>query len=177
MSAAGTAGGGAGGMTDATAGSPRARRLRAVTWIVLIVVALAALAWALRPSGTRTDAERVRDLAAEIRCPDCESLSSLDSQTGSARAIRRDLRRRVAAGQSDASVRRVYADRYGDSILLKPAGDGLGLLVWGLPVVVVVVAGAALFLTFRRWRAAPAPRATADDAALVEQARARRDVP
>lgn len=169
-----SAGGGAGGLVEGS-DSPRARRLRALTWIVLVVVAVAASAWALRPAGPRTDAERARDLAAEIRCPDCESLSALDSQTGSARAIRRDLRRRVADGQSDATIRRVYADRYGDSILLTPAGDGLGLLVWGLPVVVLVVAAAGLVVAFRRWRTTPAERATAADAALVEEARARRE--
>lgn len=171
-----SAGGGAGGLVERP-DSPRARRLRTLTWIALVVVAVAALVWALRPSGTRTDAERARDLAAEIRCPDCESLSALDSQTGSARAIRRDLRLRVDAGESDAEIRRTYADRYGDSILLKPAGDGLGLLVWGLPVVVLVVAAAGLVVAFRRWRSSPASPVTDEDAALVERARARRDAP
>jgi len=165
------------GDADVAADGPAARRLRTAVWVVLIVVAVAALAYALRPAGSRTDAERVRDLAAEIRCPDCESLSALDSQTGSARAIRRDLRQRVADGESDADIRRTYADRYGDSVLLKPASDGLGLLVWGLPVLLVVVAGAGLVVAFRRWRRTPTLQATDADTAIVEQARARRAEP
>jgi cytochrome c-type biogenesis protein CcmH len=111
-------------------------------------------------------------LAAELRCPDCESLSAADSQTQSARAIRRDLRDRVAEGQSDAQIRQVYVDRYGESILLKPEQDGLGLIVWGLPVLFVVLAGAGLVIALRRWRRTEPMTATAADEELVRSVRA-----
>ena len=115
--------------------STTAARARSwIPWIVLGVVAVVVVAWVAWPSGSESDADRARALAAELRCPDCESLSAADSQTQSARAIRRDLRDRIVEGQSDAEIRQVYVDRYGESILLKPEQSGLGLLVWGLPV-------------------------------------------
>jgi cytochrome c-type biogenesis protein CcmH len=148
------------------------RRARAwLPWVALGVVLVVVVAWVAWPSGSTSDTDRTRSLAAELRCPDCESLSAADSQTQSARAIRRDLRDRVAEGQSDAQIRQVYVDRYGESILLKPEQDGLGLIVWGLPVLFVVLAGAGLVIAFRRWRRTEPMTATAADEELVRSVR------
>jgi cytochrome c-type biogenesis protein CcmH len=141
-------------------------------WIALGVVAVVVVAWVAWPSGSNSDAARAHALATELRCPDGESLSAADSQTQSARAIRRDLRDRIKEGQSDAEIRQVYVDRYGESILLKPDQSGLGLLVWGLPVLFVVLAGAGLVIAFRRWRRAAPMAPTAADEELVRSVRA-----
>ena len=81
------------------------RRGAGVAWAVLAVIVVGVVAWAAWPSGSSGDRERAAALARELRCPDCESLSAADSQTTSARAIRRDLRERVAEGQSDDIIR------------------------------------------------------------------------
>jgi cytochrome c-type biogenesis protein CcmH len=152
--------------------TPSHRARSWIPWIALGVVAVVVVAWVAWPSGSESDTERARALAAELRCPDCESLSAADSQTQSARAIRRDLRDRIAEGQSNAEIRQVYVDRYGESILLKPEPDGLGLVVWGLPVLFVVLAGAGLVVAFRRWRRAPPMTASEADEELVRSVRA-----
>jgi cytochrome c-type biogenesis protein CcmH len=141
-------------------------------WILLAIVVVGIVAWAAWPDGgDRTARERTRDLAAELRCPDCEGLSVLDSSTSTARAIRADIRRRVDAGASDEKIRQSYVDRYGESILLNPEGEGLGVLVWGLPVLVLIVGGGGLVLALRRWRTQPAMRSTDADEALVARER------
>jgi len=145
---------------------------RVFPWAALGVVVVVVLAWAAWPDGDRvTPRERVRDLATELRCPDCEGLSVADSSTSSARAIRADVRRRIAAGETDGQVRRAYIDRYGESILLKPEGRGLGVLVWGLPVVVLVVGAGGLAMALARWRREPRLHATAADEDLVDETR------
>ncbi|MFO1537707.1 MAG: cytochrome c-type biogenesis protein CcmH [Actinomycetota bacterium] len=144
-------------------------------WIALAVVVVAVIVWAAQPSGAPTPAERARALAAQLRCPDCESLSAADAQTSSARAIRRDLRARVAEGQSDATIRQAYVERYGEAIVLEPERRGLGLLVWGLPVVMLGAGALGLALAFRRWRRLERRHATPDDEAIVREA--RRDGP
>ena len=145
---------------------------RVFPWAALGVVVLVVLAWAAWPDGgSVTQRDRARDLATELRCPDCEGLSVADSSTSSARAIRADLRQRFAAGETDEEVRRAYVDRYGESILLKPEGSGLGVLVWGLPVAVLVVGAGGLALALARWRREPQLHATAADEALVDETR------
>lgn len=142
-----------------------------IPWIVLGVVVVALVVWAVWPEGTPTDAERARAITKQLRCPDCESLSAADSQTASARAIRRDVEERVAEGQSDATIRRAYVDRYGESILLEPERGGFGLLVWGLPLLVLVGGGIGLFFAFRRWRGSVPMHPTEDDEELVREVR------
>jgi cytochrome c-type biogenesis protein CcmH len=144
-------------------------------WIALAVIVVGAIAWAAS-SGDDEPASRARarELASELRCPDCEGLAVADSSTSSARAIRRDIERRIAAGQSDETIRQAYVDRYGGSILLKPEGSGIGVLVWALPVAALVAAAGGLALALRRWRREPPMHATEADEALVGRARSGR---
>ncbi len=148
------------------------KRERAIAWVMLGAVVLAALVWAAWPAGDAvTERERVREIASTLRCPDCEALSVAESPTPTARAIRRDIRERVADGESDEAIQAVYVERYGESTLLEPAGSGLGVIVWGLPVAVLIVAGASLVIASRRWRREPSLQATKADEALVDKAR------
>lgn len=145
---------------------------RALAWLTLaavVVVTLAIVAWPR--GGEPSDAERVRALGSELRCPDCEGQSIEQSSTETARAARADIRRRVADGQSDAEIRQAYIDKFGDSILLKPEGGGLGVLVWGLPAAAVVLAGGGLVFALRRWRRSPHLHPTDADRELVRRAR------
>jgi len=142
-------------------------------WVALGALVIGALVWAAWPdSGPRTDRDRARDLAAELRCPDCEGLAVGDSPTSSARAIKTDIARRITAGESDADIRQAYVDRYGESILLNPEGGGLGVVVWGLPVVALILGAGGLAVALRRWRREPRLGATPADEELVERSRA-----
>jgi cytochrome c-type biogenesis protein CcmH len=62
-------------------------------------------------------------------------------------------------------------DRFGESILLRPEGGGLGLVVWGLPVAALALGAGGLALALRRWRRQPQLHPTEADEALVERAR------
>jgi cytochrome c-type biogenesis protein CcmH len=145
---------------------------RGLPWISLGVLVIGLLGWAAWPAGDASGAAaRTRELARELRCPDCEGLSVADSSTTSAAAIRDEIRELADRGRTDAEIRQVYVDRYGESILLEPEGRGLGLLVWGLPVVALGAGVAGLVLALRRWRRAPSLRASAADESLVIAAR------
>ncbi len=142
------------------------------SWIALLAVALGVVAWAAWPSGDdATQRERVLEIAHDLRCPDCEALSVDQSSTPTARAIKADIARRVADGQSDDAIRQSYVDRYGESILLNPEGSGLGFLLWGLPVVAVLLGAGGLAFAFRRWRSEPRLHATDADEQLVARTR------
>ena len=100
-------------------------------WILLGVIAVVVVAVAAWPRGGDESLDaHTRRLASEIRCVDCQGLSVADSSTGTARATRADIRARIRRGESDADIRRVYVDRYGETVLLKPASSGIGVLVW-----------------------------------------------
>lgn len=148
------------------------RRLVSAAVMVLVVVALGVASRQERPAPG--PAARTQRIASELRCPVCQGLSVADSPSRTGRDIRADIRRRIAAGQGDAEIRRAYVDRFGEWILLRPSARGVGALVWLLPVLAVVVAAGGLALALHRWQRQPALRPSEEDRPLVEAARCAR---
>jgi cytochrome c-type biogenesis protein CcmH len=140
-------------------------------WIALGVVVAIALAVVLWPHGEQSAAARAHDLETELKCPECQGLSVADSQAPTSRAIRADIKRRIARGESDAEIRQAYVDRYGESILLSPQDSGVSLIVWVLPVLVLVLGATGIVFALRRNRGEPHLHATDADEQLVERTR------
>jgi cytochrome c-type biogenesis protein CcmH len=140
-------------------------------WIALcamVAVVLAILVW---PGGSPSAAERAQSLESELKCPECQGLSVADSQAPTSRAIRTDITKRIADGQSDEHIRQAYIDRYGESILLAPRSSGISLLVWVLPVLVLSLGATGIAFALARSRRDVRLHATAADESLVERAR------
>jgi len=145
---------------------------RRIAWIALaLVLAVTLFVGSGRRTGPRTPAQRAHHLAAELRCPTCRNLSVADSDAAAARAVRSEIGRRVAAGESDAQIRAFLVSRYGGDILLTPPASGVGALAWVLPVVAVICGACALWSAFHTWESKLHARPTAADRALVEKAR------
>jgi cytochrome c-type biogenesis protein CcmH len=141
-------------------------------WIGLAVVVVIAVAVVLWPNGDQSTAARAHALETELKCPECQGLSVAESQAPTSRAIRTDIKRRIAKGQSDAEIRQAYVTDYGESILLSPQGSGISLIVWVLPVVVLALGATGIVFALRRNRDEPHLRATDADERLVERTRA-----
>ena len=140
----------------------------AILGVALIVVLVIVVAGS-QPS--RSPAARASRLAHELRCPTCESESVADSQSPASVAIRADLKRRIAAGESDSEIRAAYVDIYTEYILLAPDSHGIGLLVWAGPVAALILGAGGLALALRRWSRQPRLAASAADEDLVARAR------
>jgi cytochrome c-type biogenesis protein CcmH len=138
-------------------------------WIGVAVVVLVALAVGTLGQSEPSAEERAQALAGTIRCPSCASQSVASSETPSSKAVRALIVERIEAGDTDEEIRDFVASRYGREVLLDPAGSGVGLIVWGLPVVLVIVAVAGLVVRFRGY-GPPTRHASADDEALVARA-------
>jgi cytochrome c-type biogenesis protein CcmH len=106
----------------------------------LLAVAAVALLQLVRPVDPPAAEGRARTIAAELRCPDCQALSVAESRTAAANAIRGEIAEQLAAGRSDAQIRRHFVERYGEWILLAPSDP----IAWWLPAL-VLLAGAVLF--------------------------------
>lgn len=126
---------------------------RRISYVVMAVAAVAALAVGIFDEGpARATEDRVEDIAATIRCPQCRGQSAADSDAASARAVRAEIAERLDAGRSADEIRDYFAASYGEEILLTPPSTGVGSLVWILPVVVVVAGAGGLAVAFARWR-------------------------
>ena len=125
---------------------------RWLPWLALALVLVAALAIGARHRSSTSLDTHVRRIASQVKCPTCQGQSAADSNAASSEAIRDEIRVRLQEGQSDGEIRAYLVSRFGRDILLKPPASGISGLVWALPVVVFVAAGAALAVSFRRWR-------------------------
>jgi cytochrome c-type biogenesis protein CcmH/NrfF len=145
---------------------------RWLPWVTIAVLVVSALVIAvLDDEGPATDADQARRIAATIRCPTCRGQSVLESDAPTARAIRDEIDRRIAAGETGREIRAYLVSVHGREILLNPPRSGVAGLVWVLPVAAMLAALAGLALTFHRWQARPVSQPTAGDRALVESAR------
>lgn len=104
---------------------------------VALLAALVAVAL-LRPQPDPSAAERAREVASGLRCPDCQGLSVADSPTAAAQEIRRQVEAMVAAGATEQEVRDHFVARYGEWILLRPSTPAW----WLIPFAALLLAGA-----------------------------------
>lgn len=144
-------------------------------WLCVLAAASSALVISTQVDGPpRTNEDRVRALSEDFACPTCDGQSVAESNAVVAEEIRRDIRRRVDGGETDAEIAVALVTAYDESIDLRPRSGGIVGLIWILPVVVMVFGFAALAAVFQRWRTTEAKLATDADVELVESLRQNR---
>lgn len=131
------------------------RREIAAAWLLLTVSA-AAIAPEERLADPALET-RARAISRELRCVVCQSESIDESNAPLAADLRRLVRERLAAGDSDAAVRAFVVERYGDFVLLKPRIDARTIALWVGPAALLLLGGAVGWSALRGVRAAPAP--------------------
>ena len=112
---------------------------------------------------------RAQALFNEIRCVVCQHESIADSPAGVASDMRRWVRDRIAAGESDADIREGLVARYGDYVLFTPPLRAGTLLLWGLPLVLVLGGGLVLVWIGRRRPVAEGPAELTESERLAVQ--------
>jgi cytochrome c-type biogenesis protein CcmH len=92
---------------------------------------------------------RAQALEREIRCVQCENEPIAQSTADIAADMRRLVRERVAAGDSDAEIRSYFRQRYGDFVLFRPPWDARTWALWAAPFLLLSL-GLVSILTLRR---------------------------
>jgi cytochrome c-type biogenesis protein CcmH len=100
---------------------------------------------------------RAREVGSELRCLVCRNQSIDDSDAGLAHDLRVLVRERIAAGDSNDRVIAYIRSRYGDFVLLRPPLEIGTLLLWGGPVLILLLGGVALARFYRGKEENPPP--------------------
>ncbi len=85
--------------------------------------------------------ERTAEVSKTLRCVVCQNQSIYDSNAPLAIDMRRLVRKRVAAGDSDDEAREYLRVRYGDYVLMSPPLQVSTILLWGGPLVLLLLGG------------------------------------
>lgn len=150
------------------------RRPESVRWLLtllLFVLPLAVLAQQPlhdpQPLQFRDDAEerRFHDLAAQLRCVQCQNQSLADSNAQIAQDLRREVLQLMQQGHDDAQIKQFLVARYGEFVLYQPPLQPGTWLLWGGPLLVLGAGALVVFgIVRRRGRAvAAAPASQADE--------------
>ena len=115
------------------------RRLLAITVLALSIFANVPAGHAVQPGEMLSNPvleKRARTISSELRCLVCQNESIDESNAPLAADIRRVVRERLTAGDTDAQVKDYLVARYGEFVLLKPRFEMSTLLLWLTPVLV-----------------------------------------
>jgi cytochrome c-type biogenesis protein CcmH len=113
---------------------------------------IAMLIAAIAPAALADPAQeaRAQALESEIRCVQCENEPISQSTADIAADMRRLVRERVEAGDSDAEIRAFFRQRYGDFVLFRPPWDARTWALWSAPFILLGGGLIAVLASLRR---------------------------
>lgn len=95
--------------------------------------------------------ERALAVAGQIRCPQCQNQSLLESNAPAAVAMRHEVFAMTEQGKTPDEIMNFMTARYGNFVRYQPALEVSTWLLWGLPPLMLGVIGLVL------WRRRKAP--------------------
>jgi cytochrome c-type biogenesis protein CcmH len=135
------------------------------------LLALTALLLGLLAAPAIAKPPTLADLEDEVMCVECGT-PLIVSQSPVANQERGFIQQQIAAGKSKAQIKAALVEEYGDQVLAEPGGDGFDATLWIVPVVLVLLGAAGIFVAVRRWRRnGPEPEAPLAPALSAEDTR------
>lgn len=111
---------------------------------------------------------RAEAIGHQLRCLVCQNESVEESDADLARDLRRIIRERVVAGDTDQRVTEWMVARYGDFVRLRPPFKFSTFALWLSPVAALLLGAGAVFAARRRPSAPPAPLSDAERGKLAD---------
>ena len=102
---------------------------------------------AMNPEETFETDEQLRRyerLIHDLRCVVCQNQSVAESNVELARDLRRVVRDMILDGKTDAEIKQFMTDRFGDFVLYNPPLKPETYLLWGAPVILLLIGAIAM---------------------------------
>ena len=125
--------------------------IRLLTLLALLGLALPG--YAIDPSNTLEDPVQdalYKKITKEVRCLVCQNQTIADSTAPLAADLRREIRRKIEAGQDEEQIKDFLVERYSDFILYKPRFKSWNLILWIGPGVLVLIGFISLVRNLQR---------------------------
>ena len=98
---------------------------------------------------------RYEELIEEVRCLKCQNQSIKDSNAFLAADLRREIRRLLEEGKTNAEIYDFLVTRYGEFALYRPRFGGKTLVLWIAPAILLLAGAFMIGRILRRRMALP----------------------
>lgn len=92
---------------------------------------------------------RYEKIISEVRCLVCQNQNIKDSNVFLAADLRREIRRMMSEGMTDAEIADFLVARYGEFVLYNPPKRGRTLILWITPAVLLAIGAFVLIRVVR----------------------------
>ena len=139
------------------------------SWLAAVIILTCGLTLAIEPGDAFEDPEmqaRYEKISSEVRCLVCQNQTIKDSNAFLAADLKREIRRLMEEGKTDAEIYDFLVARYGDFVLYRPRKSGKTLVLWIAPFLFIAVGGVvALRVVRSRMTMSPDDDTDSDQAA------------
>ena len=83
--------------------------------------------------------ERVKNLTLELRCMTCQNQSIYDSDAEFSNDIKKIVKNKLKAGESERDIKIFLVERYGEYILFRPLMNYNNIFLWSFPFILLII--------------------------------------
>jgi cytochrome c-type biogenesis protein CcmH len=123
--------------------------VRRYVLLMLVIGLLIAVPHAFAQDTTVSD-DDVNEIAGQLYCPVCENVPLDVCPTTACANWRAEIRNLLEQGYTEGQVKAYFVERYGQRVLATPQAHGFDILVWGLPVIGLLIGAGMLAAALRR---------------------------
>lgn len=127
-------------------------------WVLLAALLFTTQAFTIDSEKAFEDPElqaRYLKIISEVRCLQCQNQSIKDSNVLLAADLRREIRRMISEGKTNADIADFLVARYGEFALYRPRTSGKTLILWVAPFLLIFFGGLAMFRIVRHRMSLP----------------------
>ena len=83
--------------------------------------------------------ERVKKLTLELRCMTCQNQSIYDSDAEFSNDIKKIVKNKLKAAESERDIKKFLVERYGEYILFRPLINYNNIFLWSFPFILLII--------------------------------------
>ena len=104
----------------------------------LYIIILSFVFFTLKIFAVENIDERVKKLTLELRCMTCQNQSIYDSDAEFSNDIKKIVKNKLRAGESEQDIKKFLVERYGEYILFRPLMNNYNIFLWIFPFILMI---------------------------------------
>ena len=106
---------------------------------ILHIAVLSFIFFAVKIYAVENIDQRVKKLTLELRCMTCQNQSIYDSDAEFSNDIKKIVKNKLKAGESEGDIKRFLVERYGEYILFRPLMNYNNIFLWSFPFILLII--------------------------------------